>query len=280
MGVRREAEVGILARSCRPAASERVLAATSCARDLARRRGAAATARARRCRRGMPRPRGRRAPPIRWRARGRWAAPAAGVLTRVESAPDGATPAAERPWLAVGPRTGPAQQPQLRPADRRGPRGRRRRRCRASPAPARGSGGRAAAAAATTGCRPRSGGRVRCRVVIAPAPVSDHERDGGDRRHDDDHQVGGAEDVGDRAVDVLAHVGAVVGDDEDREVRQRQGDGAEHHRVLGDQDRVDRGQQDADRRRRRTASTTVWKRAARSGSTNLPHCQPKYWATL
>ena len=28
------------------------------------------------------------------------------------------------------------------------------------------------------------------------------------------------------------------------------------------------------------SSTTVWNRAARSGSTNLPHCQPKYWATL
>ena len=54
------------------------------------------------------------------------------------------------------------------------------------------------------------------------------------------------ERVGEPAVDVVAQVVAVVGDDQDRQVRQRQHDRGEDQRVLGDLDRVDGGQQQRD----------------------------------
>ena len=49
-----------------------------------------------------------------------------------------------------------------------------------------------------------------------------------------------------RPLTCVPEVGAVVGDDEDRQVGQRKRQGAEDDRVLRDQDRVDRGEQDAD----------------------------------
>ena len=51
--------------------------------------------------------------------------------------------------------------------------------------------------------------------------------------HQHDDQVEAAEAVGQLPVDVAAHVGAVVGHDEDREVRQGQGDGAEDRMEIG-----------------------------------------------
>ena len=54
-----------------------------------------------------------------------------------------------------------------------------------------------------------------------------HQRDGRDRDREDEDEVDHPEDIRDPAVDVGAHVGAVVRDQEDRQVGQRQRDDRE-----------------------------------------------------
>ena len=96
---------------------------------------------------------------------------------------------------------------------RRRPRSRGHRRCRSVVHSCRGAGGRARA------------GRCRslCRSILADVR-QDHQRDrceGDDHDHDEIEQP---ESVCDPAVDVAAHVGLVVRDEQDRYVGQRQRD--------------------------------------------------------
>ena len=68
----------------------------------------------------------------------------------------------------------------------------------------------------------------------------------------------------------VTHVVRVVGDDEDREVGQRQRDGGEDHGVLGDLDRVDGGQQDGDREQRGDQDQQVEPARARAATRTCP----------